>query len=83
MQILGLVRKEFRHLRLLWTRINISVSAHHEIVLVKEKLIFCFENILKPEKNYENGPPKKKTKMDKEYDIFKNHVSKMGDNKFQ
>lgn len=84
MKLLDLVRKEFRYLRLLWTHLSDSLSAHDEIVMAKQRLRLGFENSLQPENDDENGPPKKKTKQDKENDvILEEYVSLMRGNKFQ
>lgn len=83
MKILDLVRKEFRYLRLLWTHLSDSLSAHDEIVMAKQRLRLGFENSSQSETD-ENGPPKKKTKQERENDvIFEQYVSKIIDNKFQ
>jgi len=67
MKVLDLVRKEFRYLRLLWTHLSDSLSAHDEIVMAKSRLRLG-DNI-KPDAD-ENGPPKKKTKKDDEHDVI-------------
>uniref|UniRef100_A0A2S2R190 E3 ubiquitin-protein ligase n=1 Tax=Sipha flava TaxID=143950 RepID=A0A2S2R190_9HEMI len=66
MKVLELVRKEFRYLRLLWTHLSDSLSAHDEIVMAKSRLRLG-DNI-KPEAE-EDGPPKKKTKREDENDV--------------
>lgn len=67
MKVLDLIRKEFRYLRLLWTHLSDSLSAHDEIVMAKSRLRLG-DNI-KPETD-EDGPPKKKTKTDNEHDVI-------------
>jgi len=66
MKVLDLVRKEFRYLRLLWTHLSDSLSAHDEIVMAKSRLRLG-DNI-KPDAD-EEGPPSKKTKKDNEHDV--------------
>ncbi|XP_022181789.1 E3 ubiquitin-protein ligase SHPRH-like isoform X2 [Myzus persicae] len=66
MKVLELVRKEFRYLRLLWTHLSDSLSAHDEIVMAKSRLRLG-DNIT-PEAD-EDGPPKKKSKREEENDI--------------
>jgi len=67
MKILELVRKEFRYLRLLWTHLSDSLSAHDEIVMAKSRLRIENPVTLEPD---ENGPPKKKTKRQNENDVI-------------
>jgi len=67
MKILELVRKEFRYLRLLWTHLSDSLSAHDEIVMAKTRLKIGNPVTLEPD---ENGPPKKKTKKQNENDVI-------------
>lgn len=66
MKVLEFVRKEFRYLRLLWTHLSDSLSAHDEIVMAKSRL--RLGDNLKQEAD-EEGPPKKKTKEDNENDV--------------
>lgn len=67
MKVLELVRKEFRYLRLLWTHLSDSLSAHDEIVMAKSRLRLG-DNIT-PETD-EDGPPKKKSKRENENDVI-------------
>lgn len=67
MKVLELVRKEFRYLRLLWTHLSDSLSAHDEIVMAKSRLRLG-DNIT-PAAN-EDGPPKKKSKREDENDVI-------------
>jgi len=67
MKVLELVRKEFRYLRLLWTHLSDSLSAHDEIVMAKSRLRLG-DNIT-PEAD-EGGPPKKKSKRENENDVI-------------
>ncbi|XP_008183763.1 E3 ubiquitin-protein ligase SHPRH isoform X2 [Acyrthosiphon pisum] len=67
MKVLELVRKEFRYLRLLWTHLSDSLSAHDEIVMAKSRLRLG-DNIT-PAPN-EDGPPKKKSKREDENDVI-------------
>lgn len=67
MKILELVRKEFRYLRLLWTHLSDSLSAHDEIVMAKSRLRLG-DNIT-PDVD-DDGPPKKKTKRENENDVI-------------
>lgn len=74
MKVLELVRKEFRYLRLLWTHLSDSLSAHDEIVMAKSRLRLGVD--FEPETDDTNGPPKKKTKTDEENDVvFEHYVS--------
>lgn len=68
MKILEMVRKEFRYLRLLWTHLSDSLSAHDEIVMAKSTL--KLGDNLKQESD-ENGPSKKKAKKDTDNDVVK------------
>lgn len=66
MKILDMVRKEFRYLRLLWTHLSDSISAHDEIVMAKSTL--RLEDNLKQDFDQKGrlvGPSKKKAKTDK------------------
>lgn len=67
MKVLDLVRKEFRYLRLLWTHLSDNLSAHDEIVMSKQRLRLGIEDSLQG--THEDGPPKKKTRQDKENDV--------------
>ncbi|VVC30495.1 Hypothetical protein CINCED_3A019573 [Cinara cedri] len=67
MKVLELVRKEFRYLRLLWTHLSDSLSAHDEIVMAKSRLRLGESG---QDEHTEYGPPKKKTKKDNENDVI-------------
>lgn len=76
MKVLELVRKEFRYLRLLWTHLSDSLSAHDEIVMAKSRL--RLGDSIKAD---EDGPPKKKTKKDDENDVvMEQYVSNLRNN---
>lgn len=81
MKVLDLVRKEFRYLRLLWTHLSDSLSAHDEIVMAKSRLRLG-DNLVTEEGE---GPPKKKKKKSKpvaeENDVvMEQYVSNLNDN---
>ncbi|XP_025199699.1 E3 ubiquitin-protein ligase SHPRH [Melanaphis sacchari] len=66
-KVLELVRKEFRYLRLLWTHLSDSLSAHDEIVMAKSRLRLG-DNL--GTETDEDGPPKKKSKREDENDVI-------------
>lgn len=82
MKVLELVRKEFRYLRLLWTHLSDSLSAHDEIVMAKSRLRLGENGDSFMQSEAVDGPPKKKSKREDENDvIMEQYVSNLYINK--
>lgn len=80
MKVLELVRKEFRYLRLLWTHLSDSLSAHDELVMAKSRLRLG-DTLNSTNECDEDGPPTKKTKKNEENDVvMEQYVSSLRNN---